>query len=123
MRCAAQLNGWMQKLHQLRKLWDIFLVSFVILFLELAFIRWLPAYVTFLAYFTNFVLMAAFLGSSVGCLAVRGRRQFIGDVPSLLAIGCAMALGTFALVTLSVANVRVGNPAEWEQVYFGAERK
>ncbi len=106
---------------QFRKSWSLFLISFSILFWELAFIRWLPAYVTFLAYFTNFVLMAAFLGSSVGCLAVRGRREFIGDVPSLLAIGCALALGTFASVTLSIANVRVGNPSQWEQVYFGAE--
>ena len=41
-------------------------ISFLILFLELACIRWLGSIVIFLTYFTNIVLMACFLGVSVG---------------------------------------------------------
>ena len=46
----------------------------LILFLELSCIRWFPAHVLFLTFFTNTMLLACFLGMSVGCLAA-GRRQ------------------------------------------------
>ena len=37
----------------------LFLVSFLILFLQVALIRWMPAYVRLLAYFSNFILLAS----------------------------------------------------------------
>jgi hypothetical protein len=52
----------------------LFLSSFLVLFLEIALIRWMPAYIRLLAYFSNFILLAAFLGCGVGCL-VAGRRR------------------------------------------------
>src|SRR5213593_1735984 len=52
----------------------LFLSSFLVLFLEVALIRWMPAYVRLLAYFSNFILLASFLGIGVGCL-VAGRRR------------------------------------------------
>src|SRR5881397_3222535 len=52
----------------------LFLSSFLVLFLEIALIRWMPAYVRLLAYFSNFILLASFLGIGVGCL-VAGRRR------------------------------------------------
>ncbi len=48
---------------------ELFLISLLMLFLELACIRWFPAHVLFLTFFTNTVLLACFLGMSVGCLA------------------------------------------------------
>ena len=42
----------------------LFLISFVILFFELACIRWFGSTVIFLTFFTNLVLMACFLGMS-----------------------------------------------------------
>src|SRR5256714_11608776 len=48
----------------------IFLVSFTLLFFELLCIRWIPAYVRYLSYFTNFILLASFLGMGLGILAV-----------------------------------------------------
>ena len=51
----------------------LFLSSFLVLFLETALIRWLPAYVRLLAYFSNFILLASFLGIGVGCLLARRR--------------------------------------------------
>ena len=56
---------------------DLFAVSAVFLFLELAFIRWFPAHVLFLTFFTNTVLLASFLGLSLGCLAARHRRNYL----------------------------------------------
>jgi SAM-dependent methyltransferase len=49
----------------------IFLVSFTLLFFELLCIRWIPAYVRYLSYFTNFILLASFLGMGLGVLAAR----------------------------------------------------
>src|SRR5262245_46031636 len=46
----------------------LFVSSFLVLFLETALIRWLPAYVRLLAYFSNFILLASFLGIGIGCL-------------------------------------------------------
>ena len=50
---------------------ELFFISFAILFLELACIRWFGSTVIFLTFFTNLVLMACFLGMSVGLLAAR----------------------------------------------------
>lgn len=46
----------------------LFWISFVILFLEMASIRWLNASVTVLAYFNNLILISCFFGLGVGCL-------------------------------------------------------
>ena len=69
---------------------DLFLISFLGLFLELACIRWFGSTVVFLTFFTNLVLMACFLGLSVGCLAARSRRDWIAAVVPLLL--CAVVL-------------------------------
>ncbi len=53
----------------------IFLVSFTLLFFELLCIRWIPAYVRYLSYFTNFILLASFLGIGLGILSAR-RKNF-----------------------------------------------
>jgi spermidine synthase len=54
----------------------LFLISFLVLFLQVALIRWMPAYVRLLSYFSNFILLAAFLGIGVGCLLTRYRSFF-----------------------------------------------
>jgi predicted membrane-bound spermidine synthase len=63
----------------------IFLASFVILFLQVALIRWMPAYVRLLSYFSNFILLACFLGIGVGCLLATARRSYFPLFPLLLA--------------------------------------
>jgi hypothetical protein len=63
----------------------MFLQSFLVLFFELLCIRWLPAHVRHLGYFTNYILMAAFLGSAAGILVGRKREGVIAlFTPSLL---------------------------------------
>src|SRR6476646_7390138 len=59
----------------------LFVSSFLVLFLETALIRWLPAYVRLLAYFSNFILLASFLGIGVGCLLATRRRNLIAWFP------------------------------------------
>ena len=62
----------------------LFLSSFLVLFLEVALIRWMPAYVRLLAYFSNFILLATFLGSGLGCVLAGARRNLIAWFPSVL---------------------------------------
>ena len=56
------------------------------LFLELMLIRWGAANVLYLAYFTNFVLLASFLGIGVGFLRASARRDHFAQAPIALAI-------------------------------------
>jgi SAM-dependent methyltransferase len=61
----------------------IFLASFLVLFLEIALIRWMPAYIRLLAYFSNFILLASFLGIGVGCLLASARVRLFPWFPIL----------------------------------------
>ena len=63
-----------------------FLASFLVLFLEVALIRWMPAYIRLLAYFSNFILLASFLGIGVGCLLAPSRRRLFVWFPLLQAV-------------------------------------
>jgi spermidine synthase len=62
----------------------IFLASFLVLFVEVALIRWMPAYIRLLAYFSNFILLAAFLGIGVGCLLAPARVRLFPWFPVLM---------------------------------------
>src|SRR6266536_3085875 len=73
---------------------ELFLVSFLLLFFELACIRWFGSTVVFLTFFTNIVLLATFLGMSVGCLAASGSRRWTASVVPLLLLAVALAYGT-----------------------------
>src|SRR6188768_1673327 len=66
--------------------WRVFLASFLVLFLEVALIRWMPAYIRLLAYFSNFILLASFLGIGVGCLMASSRARLFVWFPLLHAI-------------------------------------
>jgi hypothetical protein len=73
-----------------RKGLELFLASFVVLFQELALIRWLPGQVRVLAYFPNLILLSAFLGLGLGCLRA-GRRSLLAAWPVLLLVLVASA--------------------------------
>ena len=100
---------------------ELFLVSFLILFLELACIRWFPAHVLYLTFFTNVVLLASFLGMSVGCLAARNERNYLKSTPLLLVIALAAAHAIEISSTSFIKFVDVGNQSSPQQVYFGTE--
>ena len=73
---------------------DLFLISFLILFLELAFIRWFGSNVIFLTFFTNLVLMACFLGMSVGLLSAGRQQNLIKWVFPMALLATGLAVGT-----------------------------
>ena len=53
----------------------LFLTSATLLFVELLLIRWIPANVTYIGFFSNFLLMASFLGIGLGILLGRNGRR------------------------------------------------
>jgi hypothetical protein len=61
------------------------LLSFVMLFVELALIRWAGSNVLYLSYFSNFVLLGSFLGIGIGFLRARSSRDLFPYAPLALA--------------------------------------
>ena len=61
------------------------LLSFLMLFVELALIRWTGSNVIYLAYFSNFVLLGSFLGIGIGFLRARARVDLFSYAPIALA--------------------------------------
>jgi SAM-dependent methyltransferase len=77
---------------------DLFIVSFLALFMEVMFIRWVPSYERVLAYFTNFVLIAAFLGLGLGSMLAGRRRELIRYQPPLVLLLVVVAVAFNHLV-------------------------
>lgn len=100
----------------------LFLVSFLILFFELACIRWFGSTVVYLTFFTNIVLLATFLGMSVGCLTASSHRDWSRSVIPLLVVAVLAAFGVWYLFTHVVPyQINVGGQGSPQQVYFGTE--
>jgi SAM-dependent methyltransferase len=75
---------------------ELVAASFLVLFQELALIRWLGAQVRVLAYFPNLVLISAFLGLGLGALRA-GRARLLWLWP--------LALATLVLVSAALARI------------------
>ena len=71
----------------------IFLASFLVLFAEVALIRWMGAYIRLLSFFSNFILLASFLGIGLGCLLGSIRTRLFPLFPVILA---ALVVGVYA---------------------------
>jgi hypothetical protein len=100
---------------------DLFLISFLTLFLELTCIRWFPSHVLFLTFFTNTVLLASILGISVGCLAAKRKANLLMWTPIILMIGLASAHFVEWQRQISSSVIDVGNQASPQMVFFGVE--
>src|SRR5688500_5668706 len=61
------------------------LLSCLMLFVELALIRWTGSNVVFLSYFSNFVLLGSFLGIGIGFLRGRAKTNLFPWAPIALA--------------------------------------
>src|SRR5213080_4061429 len=77
---------------------QLVLASFLTLFAELAFIRWIAVEVRAFAYFKNLALLLCFVGFGLGCALAR-------QVPRSLA-GIAAFLGLLLIVRLPFQNGR-----------------
>jgi spermidine synthase len=85
--------------------------SFLILFLELALIRYVPGHVRVFGFFLNFVLIATFLGMGVGLLrSEQARRLRWLAVPALLALFGAVKY---------FANVVIGGNIDHDEYLWG----
>ncbi|OWK42312.1 hypothetical protein [Fimbriiglobus ruber] len=104
-----------------RPAFDLILVSGLILFLELACIRWFPAHVLFLSFFTNTVLLACFVGMSVGCMIARKPTRHLRYTPFWLAAALAAGLLVETYHQKLERHLDVGHQANPDVVFFGAE--
>ncbi len=102
-----------------RTLVELFAVSVLVLFLELACIRWFPAHVLLLTFFTNAVLLACFVGMSIGCLVAKQERSYIRWTAPVLLVGIVLAHAA-ELMPRMEKMVDVGDNSQ--VVYFGADR-
>src|SRR5262245_24359548 len=104
---------------------ELFLISFLILFLELAAIRFFGATVVFLTFFTNIVLLACFLGMSIGLLNASRQRALARSVLPLLllAVGAAVAVHLAYWHWAEQVTVTVGQQASPQLIYFGTENR
>src|SRR5438093_10136765 len=90
---------------------QLILASFLMLFVELVLIRWAGAYVVYLSYFANFILLGSFLGIGLGFLrAGRGPDLFL-FAPVVLALFVGLVIAFPATID------RTGG----DLVYFGVQ--
>ena len=82
----------------------LFLLSFLMLFLELALIRWLSESILYLGFFTNIVLIASFLGIGIGFLN-KGEPTWIRWLPTALFLLIAFVMVFPVQVDRSAADV------------------
>jgi hypothetical protein len=68
------------------------LLSALMLFVELALIRWTGSNVVFLSYFSNFVLLGSFLGIGIGFLRGKARRNLFPYAPVALTVLVGLVL-------------------------------
>jgi len=88
----------------------LFLTATSILFVELLLIRWIPANVTYVGFFRNFLLMASFLGIGLGILWGRDPRRIpISPFGPLL-------LSLVLLVTQVQVVIYLNSP---DEIFFG----
>ena len=88
-------------------------LSFLVLFVELALIRWTGENVVYLSYFSNFVLLGSFLGIGIGFLRSKSRFRLFPWAP------VALALLVLFVRHFHVEIDRSGN----QLIYFGSLTK
>src|SRR5438270_1286127 len=98
--------GWSTESQRVR----LVALSFLMLFVELALIRWIGSNVLYLSYFSNFVLLASFLGIGLGFLRANAAHDLFPFAPIALT-----ALVAFVRV-FPVEIDRSGT----ELIFFGA---
>ena len=71
---------------------NLFLLSFMALFLELMFIRWAPSIVRLVAYYANLMLISSFLGLGLGALLCYRNLRLFRFFPLILLISVSFLL-------------------------------
>lgn len=68
----------------------LFGLSFAALFLELMMIRWVPAVIRLVAYYSNLMLISSFLGLGLGAMLARSKRNLLSFFPVILLVDVAL---------------------------------
>ena len=89
---------------------ELLLASFLMLFVELVLIRWAGAYVVYLSYFSNFILLGSFLGIGVGFLRAKKGPDLFRWAPIGLVILTGLVKGLPVVIDRSGGDL----------IYFGA---
>src|SRR6187401_3619707 len=87
----------------------LILLSFLMLFVELALIRWTGSNVVYLSYFSNFVLLGSFLGIGLGFLRAEKKIDLFRYAPVALTV-------LVAFVRFFPVEIRRTNPSV---IFFG----
>src|SRR2546422_3119013 len=90
--------------------WDLLLLSFISLFLELAIIRWLSSEIRIFAYFKNLPLMAAFLGFGVGFFLHEKSGWLFAWFPRLI---CYLSIVIAGASGLGITHVIFADPRQY----------
>ncbi|MBK8575832.1 MAG: hypothetical protein IPN90_09200 [Elusimicrobia bacterium] len=99
------------KFHRSSKI-DLLVASFLLLFLELALIRWVSASAFIMAYFANIILVGCFLGFGIGCSLKNKRPLFTGALLLLFIILLSCRL---------IEGQRFANPFSDSEFIFSAQ--
>lgn len=92
---------------------SLIIASFLGLFLELMLIRWLPANVLSIAYFSNIVLISAFLGLGLGCALASKDKDTFKWFPVLL-----LGVTTLFIMFRWFETVIPAQGSEWIWSYY-----
>ena len=93
----------------------LFVTSGTLLFVELLFIRWIPANIVYVGFFNNFLLLASFLGIGIGILF--GRRVKTGATIHFASTAFALVL----FVSLAQINVKSNLGDVWFATREGSQ--
>jgi SAM-dependent methyltransferase len=91
----------------------LFLTSATLLFVELLVIRWIPANVIYVGFFSNFLLIASFLGIGLGIMLGRGPTRLPVSLFTLLLFGLVV------VVLKAQLNIQLSQPGD--QIFYGLE--
>lgn len=97
--------------------WHLFSASFIALYGELLFIRWLPLQIRLLAYYSNLILLSALLGFGIGLvLASRQKYRVVKGVPYF------SAAFVLLVIVISQSSVLLPLASESNFVWNGLSR-
>lgn len=97
----------------------IFGTSALLLYLEVALLRWMGAFVPFASFFTHHVLLGALLGVSLGFFLGDRPEGFLRRSPWVLFATLASGALFHLLHAEGLLGVRVGDPANPDRLFFG----
>jgi hypothetical protein len=112
---------------------DLFLISFLTLFGEIALIRYIPSNIYLLSFYKNSVLLAVFLGLGTGFMMSREKRNLVEYLPlaSLVLICIVIYFNDYLRIDLDYASMdetiwpefwantrATGVPVFWVLVFF-----